>query len=105
MSDKAEDFLASLDCPVEINFREPCEKTELTGLEEMAEVTQEQWDLLERRVMERHEKAREEYRVFMTAPPKPDRNYRNSVIVAAASSLLLVAILAGALLILMSRVN
>lgn len=75
------------------------------GLEEMAEVTEEHWEYLERRVLEMEEKAREGYRRFMTAVPEPDHSYRDSVIVAAISCFLLAAVLAGALLIWIYRIN
>lgn len=73
--------------------------------EEQAEITQEQWEYLERRVLERKEKEREAYRKFMTAVPEPNHDYRNGVIVAVLSTLFFVSVLAGALLIWMYRVN
>ncbi|MHC4413206.1 MAG: hypothetical protein ACYSW6_09625 [Planctomycetota bacterium] len=73
--------------------------------EERAEITREQWEYLERRVLERREKEREAYRKFMTAVPEPNHDYRNAVIVSILSTLFLVGVLAGALLILMHRVN
>lgn len=70
--------------------------------EEMAE---EQWAYLERRVLEKDEKYRKEYRKFMAALPEPNHDYRNSVIVAVLSTLFFVGVLAGALLIWMHRIN
>ncbi len=106
MSKRMEHLLAGLDCPVVVRFNEPCGETmDLDYYEEIAELTVEQWMYLERRMLERDEKAREEYRKEMTAPPEPDHDYRNALIVAIVSGLLLGGVFGGALVILMSRVN
>ena len=103
MSDETQDFLKSLGGEREWRFRKPCETIDFEYYDEAREVTVEEWEYLERRVLESNEKAGEEYRKEMTALPEPNHDTRNAVIVAVVSGLLLGAVFGGALLILMSR--